>query len=415
MSLRQEFSSLLQSEKLFIIFSMLIGFFISADYGITRPVSQSIFLSVFTASAYPAFWLATVPLNLAVVFLYSRYLPRINPLRMMMVVCVVVMVINLLCVVLIPIYPKIIFFHFCWKDVYILLMFKQLWSMIHSTIASSRAKYLFGAIFGVGMCGGVLGSLIPGFLAPVFGSAPLLILTLPIYLGLIWSYRKAYFLSGASTLAASIDPSEQASASAGFIQIARNRYLLAILLLVVFMQMTVALVDYQFSHELEIAVPVQDLRTAYCGRIISVINLFSFLLQFFGSFLMLKWLGLKNSHYLIPLLLCTIVTGSCLIPGFAMAAVAYGFTKSIDYSLFGVVREMLFLPLKLDEKFRAKAVIDVFAYRTSKAIASFLLLGLQFYVGATVFSLTNYLLIGVLFAWIAVVTLLFKKYPLTAT
>ena len=64
-----------------------------------------------------------------------------------------------------------------------------------------------------------------------------------------------------------------------------------------------------------------------------------------------------------------------MIPSFAMTAFAYSLTKSIDYSIFGVLREMLFLPLKLDEKYRAKAVIDVFAHRTSKALASFLLIG----------------------------------------
>jgi ATP/ADP translocase len=42
--------------------------------------------------------------------------------------------------------------------------------------------------------------------------------------------------------------------------------------------------------------------------------------------------------------------------------------RSIFLSLFGVIREMLYVPLQLDEKFRAKAIIDVFAYRTSKAL-----------------------------------------------
>ena len=35
---------------------------------------------------------------------------------------------------------------------------------------------------------------------------------------------------------------------------------------------------------------------------------------------------------------------------------------------------MLYVPLQPDEKYRAKAIIDVFAYRTSKAFASLLIL-----------------------------------------
>ena len=36
---------------------------------------------------------------------------------------------------------------------------------------------------------------------------------------------------------------------------------------------------------------------------------------------------------------------------------------------------MLYIPLKADEKFRARAVIDVFAHRSSKAFSSVLIIG----------------------------------------
>ncbi|MBF8263228.1 MAG: carrier protein [Parachlamydiales bacterium] len=407
LSLRSEIASLTRSEKLFILFAMLTAFCVSGEYGITRPVSQSIFLAIFKASSYPAFWLATVPLNFAIVYLYTRFLPKIGPLRMMAICTIAVMSVNIMTAFLLPYFPSIIFFHFCWKDIYVLLMFKQLWSMIHSTISSGRAKLLFGAIYGVGMCGGVCGSMIPGFLAPHFGSVPLLYFSLPIYTVLFFAYRSAYYRSGAGKLVSSVD--EHESSFAGFAMIARSRYLLGILLLVVFMQITVALLDYQFSHRIEIAIPSLDLRTAFYGKLIGAINLFSMGLQFIGSFLMIRFLGLKNSHYLIPLILCAATIGQWIVPGLVMITFAYSLTKSLDYSLFGIIREMLFLPLKLDEKFRAKAVIDVFAYRTSKALASFLLLGLQFFVGSQVATLTNAVLMGIFIAWIGVVTLIFKK------
>ncbi len=290
-------------------------------------------------------------------------------------------------------------------------MFKQLWSMIHSTIPSSKTQYLFGVIFGMGMCGGVVGSLVPGFLAIRMGSALLLLFTLPIYGLLFWAYRKAYYLSGAQAFVSSVE-SRQSFGREGFLQIARNGYLMSILLLVVFMQITVALVDYQFSHQLEIAIPMQDFRTAYFGKLTSIINLVSLGFQFVGTFLMLKILGFRNSHYFVPLLLFLTTVGQLTVPGLTMAVLAYSFTKSIDYSLFGVIRELLFVPLKMDEKFRAKAVIDVFAYRTSKAFASFFLLGLQFYVGSQVFILSNYFLCVVFAAWVLVVAVLFRKFHL---
>ena len=103
---------LTRAEKLFVIFALLVGFFIYLEYSIIRPASQSIFLAIFSAKAYPAIWLSTVPLNLAVIYLYNRFLPRLGPLKMMTILVLMVMSINLLCAFLLPIFPELIFFHF---------------------------------------------------------------------------------------------------------------------------------------------------------------------------------------------------------------------------------------------------------------------------------------------------------------
>ena len=408
-SFRKDLASLNRAEKLFILFAMLTGFCIYSEYAIVRPASQSIFLAIFSAKAYPTVWLATVPLNLSVIYLYNHFLPRFGPLRMMAALVGIIAGIHLLCGLLLPIFPQLIFFHFCWKDIYILLMFQQLWSMIHSTIQPERAKYIYGMIFGVGTCGGILGSLIPGLLATRFGSTQMFFFTIPIYALLLFAYIKAYHLSGARNLSASIEP-EQTKAREGFLLIIRNRYLLSILLLVVFMQVTVAIVEYQFSHQLELAIPALDQRTAYFGKMISIINSLSLILQFIGGMLFIGWLGLRKSHFVIPVILLGFAVGQWVNPCFAIAAITYSFTKSIDYSIFGVIREMLFVPLALDEKFRAKAVIDVFAYRTSKALASFMILGLQWAVGSAVFTLSSYLSFAIFGGWFILVGVMFTKF-----
>ena len=62
-----------------------------------------------------------------------------------------------------------------------------------------------------------------------------------------------------------------------------------------------------------------------------------------------------------------------------MASASIIAIKSLDHSLFGIGREMLYVPLTQEEKFHAKAVIDVFAYRSAKALAAFLLLFVQYF------------------------------------
>src|ERR1700677_3072538 len=118
MNLRKELSSLTTAEKWFILCAMLVGFCISAEYAITRPASNSIFLSVCSAQSLPLVWLVTIPFNFMLVSLYNWLLPKIGALKIMLWISASVVGINLLCAFFLPLAPKLIFFQFCWKDLY---------------------------------------------------------------------------------------------------------------------------------------------------------------------------------------------------------------------------------------------------------------------------------------------------------
>src|SRR5665213_3118560 len=118
-----------RSEKFFIFFAMLSAMAICGEYAITRPTSNALFLTLFSAKAYPWVWLATVPLNLFVIYLYNHFLPKIGPLRMLCSLALLTMVTNSLAGFCYSSLPQFIFFQYAWKDIYVLLMLKQLWSM----------------------------------------------------------------------------------------------------------------------------------------------------------------------------------------------------------------------------------------------------------------------------------------------
>lgn len=410
-SIRQEISGMLRAEKLFIFFVMLVGFCIAGEYAITRPASTSIFLSVYSTKHLPLVWLVTVPLNFLVVYLYNRFLPRIGPVQMLGVLVAIVVGIHVSCALWLKTFPALIFFQFVWKDIYILLMFKQLWSLIHTTIKKERAKYLYGLIYGMGTVGSVVCSLIPSFLAVDFGSYRLFLSTLPLYAVLFWAYTNAF---AKSTLAAKSfkDKLEEQNPKPleSLSMIRRNPFLVALLLLVVFMQVSVGLMEYQFNSYLELNIVDQDARTAYCGRITAIVNLLSGLFQCVGSFFLVHTLGLRGSHLFIPCVLFSNLLLFIWFPSFAMISLAFVFLKAVDFSLFGVIREMLYIPLKMDEKFRAKAIIDVFAYRTSKALASCFILVLQIVASAYLLPVISYVSLGIFVGWFILVTKLFKKY-----
>src|SRR5262245_41386202 len=140
--------SISRKEKIFIFFAMLSAFTICGEYAITRPASNALFLTFFSYKLFPWVWLATVPLNFLALWFYNRLLPKKGPLKMLVGIACLAMGVNAIAGGLYNTFPHLIFLQFAWKDLYVLLMLKQLWSMIHSTVTAERAKYLYGFIYG---------------------------------------------------------------------------------------------------------------------------------------------------------------------------------------------------------------------------------------------------------------------------
>jgi ATP/ADP translocase len=411
-SCKQELSSLKTQEKWFVFYAMLLGFCISSEYAITRPASHALFLTVFTSNLIPWLWLATVPVNLLIIFLYNRFLPALGPIRMWGILSCGIMLVNGLTGLFFGTFPEIIFFQCIWKDIYILLMFKQMWSMIHVTIAANRAKYLYGMIFATGTIGSCVGSCVPSFFATDIGSETLFFFTLPAYLILLTIYRAAWNKSLLPEHPWTRAAIENPSPTEGFSLVSKNRLLLAILLLVIAMQVSSGFMEFRFNAYLEQSILDKDLRTAYCGQLFGLTNILSMVLQGFGSFLLIHWMGLRKTHFLIPYVLLGSAICTWMVPSFGWISLSYVLLKAIDFSLFSVGREMLYIPFDLDEKFRAKAVIDVFAYRSSKALVSLSILSLQAIAGLYLLELASYVSIAVFVLWILVVFFMLHPAPI---
>jgi AAA family ATP:ADP antiporter len=396
-------------EKLFI-FSVVIGvFFISCDYAIIRPASTSIFLSQFSSRMFPYCWMLALPVNLFVVYIYNKLLLRYGSLKTFFFFILSIILMNLTTSIFFKSFPFIIFIQFIFKDIYILLSFKQLWSLIHSTIDTNKAKFLYGVMFGVGSLGSVLGGVISAIFATKIGSDNLFFLSLIFYLLVFYCYFKAYKNSPILNDDYHNNINLNHSFKDGFKLIKNSNFLLFILLIVIFMQISTAFLDYQFNFFLEKNISDVDLRTKFTGKLTSIINGISFLFQFLGGFLLIHFFGLKKAHLLVPILL---IINSIIIffyPSFLMATIAFVSIKSFDYSFFGIIREMLYIPLQKDEKYRAKAIIDVFANRSSKAIASLFLIFIQNLTGLNIVLLISIISMLIYFIWINVIRVIFKK------
>ena len=406
----QEKNQFFTKEYLFITGAMLCGFFISADYSIIRPVSNSLFITKYGTQFFPYVWVISIPLNLFLVGIYNKYLPKLGCLKTYLIVASSIVAINYSCALFIKQLSFLVFFLYIWKEIYIMLMFQQLWSIIHSKVSLKRAKYLYGIFLGAGGVGSLLGSLLPGFFAVKMGSESLLYMTLPLYLCL----TAAFILTlKQSNQGFSLQPEEKKGAKDALLHgiklIINSRILAFIALSVLFMQLSATLIDYQFSTYLEQTVMGKDLRTQYIGRVLGIGLAISVCMQFFGTYFLIQMMGIKRLHIGFPMLLGSMSILSFLFPGFAITTLVFIILKACDFSLFTIIKETLYIPLSSDEKFRAKAFIDVFLYRFAKVFASLIILSLQVILTNYLLPVLNSISICVFIIWIAIAIYLFKK------
>ena len=400
---KEEILQFTRSQWLFIGLSMLCGFCIMFDYGVVRPVSNSVFITSYGSDFFPYAWLAIVPLSFLIVELYNRFLAKLGILKMFLTIVATISIVNIFCATYMSKIGFLPFFFYVWKEIYVMLLFQQLWSVIHSTLHMKQAKYTYGLIFAVGGIGGVLGYLVPGYFAVKIGSPNLLFFSIPLFVVMTLAFK--HLAKG------DIEKSEEQPINnfwEGVTAIRNSKYLSFILSIVLLMQVTTTLIYYQFNSMLEGSILLQDLRTEYCGKVFVIANITTVLFQLFGSLLFVHFFGLRRSHILLPLILSLNAIGSLITPTFSMISAAFITIKAFDFSLFGVLKEMLYIPLKKEEKFQAKSIIDVFAYRSAKAVAAGFILILQGVGLVQLIGSITWITVFLLLLWTVVVYKMFQ-------
>lgn len=399
-------------EKIFILLAMCAGFCITLDASIVKPVSNSFFISSYGTSLFPYAWLFALPINLLLVTVYNKFLSKMGCLRVMWITIAMIVCGGLLSASYIATVSWIPFFLYIWKDIYVLLMFQQLWSVIHVTIPEKQSKWCYGLLFGFGGIGSVVGSFISAQLSVKLGSQKLLLYSIPIYIAFALLYSIALYIRGKmgnrEDLQTLHEDCAEKKLSDGFHLIRNSKQLRFILALVICMQVASTLMELQFSVFLAKQIPSTDQMTAFSGKLFTFINGMVLFLQFFGSTLLLHIFRLRTIHFSMPMIFLGNACLFLLFPYFGMFIYSFAIVKSFDYSIFNIAKESLYSPLAIREKFQAKAVIDVFAYRSARGLASILVLALQ---GLAVAQI-SYLAIGnilVFLFWISSVFFFYRE------
>lgn len=383
-----------------------LAFLVLASYEVARPAVESLFLEAYTSRGLPWVWLAVGITAFLVVLAYNRVVARVGLVSLFgRAAGASAVVLVLLQLAIRAELPGSVFALYVWKDVYVVVLVEIFWSFANTVIPTHKAKWLYGIFCAVGALGAMSGNLLVGRVAKEAGTSDALWLIVPILC------IAAVVCHGVDRLLRA-DPGERMGTAKsvafgdGLKVVAGSPYLKWMVALIVFTQLVVSLVDFQFNSVIESFYPETDARTAVIGQVYAAINLGSLVLQL-GAGVVLSVLGVSRSLLAIPLIVGSTLLVFLILPGFVAIAVAKVASKAFDYSIFRAAKELLYIPLGFREKTQGKAVVDILTYRVAKGGASAMLIALGLF-GAADLALACALVCAAL--WIVAIRKLMPLY-----
>jgi AAA family ATP:ADP antiporter len=198
----------------------------------------------------------------------------------------------------------------------------------------------------------------------------------------------------------------------GFQLVFRDRYLFWIAVLIVLLNVVNTTGQYilnrlivgeaaaRFGHGAASVVASRQFITAYSGSIMAAVNLVGLLLQLFLTSRVIRWIGIRGSLFVLPLIAFINYSIIALAPVLVVVCVGKVLENSTDYSLQNTLRQALFLPTSRDAKYKAKAAIDTFFTRSGDVLsAGAVALGQMTALTVSTFAALN---VGMTLVWIFV-------------
>jgi AAA family ATP:ADP antiporter len=270
-----------------------------------------------------------------------------------------------------------------WANIFIIVLVTQFWILVNDVFNPREVKRLIGFFGSGGLLGGILGGLLTGSLGRDIPDELLLIASGLLILSVfvvnyifIWQRKNKPITDKPNYL-----NKEKAKepAKAGFIDcfntVRKNYYLKLLAVVVTLTFIVTTFIDYQSKTVIDMKMVMRlDEYTEFFGYFHAGLYVVPFLISIFMTSNLIKRYGIRMVLLLFPLLLLLCFGGIAFWPilGFALAIKASD--KSLSFSINQYMRELLYIPVTPELKYKAKVFIDMFLNRFAKAIGALILL-----------------------------------------
>ncbi len=374
-------------------------FLIIACYAMLKPVRSALLVAQLGASFLPYLWCASGVTIALFVMVYNRLIDRFLP--------------RLVVIGTAAFFLAVLYFTrrglagglwwavpalYIWCDLFSIVMIEQLWSLSDDLFKTEEAKCLYGLIGSGPIFGGIAGGALASAAGRYFRTEGLLSLSIALLVALILSSAVLAWILHRRGFRQELRRGDSFSLLEGFKMVWASRYLSWILAAVVLSQVISNIIDLQFNYMLETRFSTIDSRTAFLGAFHVWLNLGSLFIMLVVTPFFHNALGLLPSLMALPVTNLAWLAASILYPAqWTMFGLKFA-DKGLNYSINRATKELLYIPTSKEEKYKAKAVIDMFGYRVSEMAGAALVLPALRYLPIMSLGAINVLLIAGLIA-----------------
>jgi ATP/ADP translocase/CRP-like cAMP-binding protein/HEAT repeat protein len=259
-----------------------------------------------------------------------------------------------------------------------ILLISQFWTLANDVYDPRQAKRVFGFIGAGSSLGGFAGALATSTIVEGIGANAMLLVaavTLAVCTVTVVGLIRREPNAGRSD--ASRTGEEEGVSGAEALRLLRSsRHLQTIAMVISFAAVGAAIIEQQVNMATAEAKGAANVGavTAFLAQIVAYTSLIGFLIQVAFTSRIHRYLGIGFALMILPVVDSATGLLMLLSGGLWTAGLARVTDTSLRYTIDKTTREILFLPLPVDIKYRAKPFIDVTVDRVAKGLGALLLL-----------------------------------------
>ncbi len=268
---------------------------------------------------------------------------------------------------------------FVWISVFSLFVVSVFWSFMSDLWSNEQGRRLFGFIAAGGSAGTLLGAGVALSLAKPLGPVNLLVVAAVLLELAVFCARRLE--SAAPEGGGEVKAPEPAAIGgnwlAGLVLVARSPYLAGIALWVAMLSLASTVLYFQQASIVAAASDDPAVRTQIFAMIDLAVSLLTFLVQVVATGRLIRTFGVGPAAAALPLAFALGFVALALAPGLLVVVAFQALQRATNFALSNPAREVLFTVVDREEKYKAKNVIDIVAFRGADAASGWLFSALR--------------------------------------